>query len=593
MTHTKTAWIVCFVAASLAALAGGCPGRSGSPATPAVEDDLPDPGWTLSVVLRRQTADGAAHDVPLVERAVSDLALVPLSLDLRGMPLREESAAPAAPAFGFGSMAGALGAGGTAGGAGTVDTVRLDGSFRIGPETVAVPAWTARCDRDDACLTLERLEFTLAAPGAASRVTALDLFAAATDGELPPLFRRASILVAPGRVGEADVHAALAAVPADVASENGRRELEGLARDPAAAGGEEAALARVAALDDAVGAPAGQLLALAFAAESDLLTDRLAAASGVVVGRAVPRLLVATVDGGSADRPASATLDLRLDEVEARPQPGRPEGAARVFQVARGILESSLEGAVLRRALGGVPATTAAVLATAERLGIGTRRLRPADRAALPAGLPPLVAARVAETLDRGHEAALPERAVPFAGRERWAWWDIDPVSGRFIGVAEDGQHQGMIEVVVTTEEASLNEDYAFAIGMHTGAVGVEFGIAAGMLTWGGVTEEMIDEVEDLVATVACASCAKLELKTELKLELGDDCWEWNPLEETPLEVGAEISLGFCEAYAEGFQCSTGILIAALRGEPLVELEASGPVALTIGCDVDSGEEDE
>ncbi|MBI5489111.1 MAG: hypothetical protein HY905_17380 [Deltaproteobacteria bacterium] len=585
MTRTATAFLVCSVAASLAALAGGCPGRAGSPAIPAVEDQLPDPGWTLAVVLRRQTADGAAHDVPLVERPVADLALVPLSLVLRGVPIREESAPPAAPAFGFGSMTGALGSGETSGGAGTVDTVRLDGSFRIGAEAMAVPEWTARCDRDDACLVRERLEFTLAAPGAATRVTALDLFAAAADAELPPLFRRASILVASGRVGEADVRAALAAVPADVAPEDGRRELEALAQDPAAAGGQEAALARIAALDDAVGAPAGHLLTLAFAAESDALTDRLAAAGGVVIGRAVPRLFVATVDGGTADRPASATIDLRLDEVEARPRSGWPEGAARVFQVARGILESSLEGAVLRRALGGVPATTAALLATAERLGIGTLRLRPADRATLPAGLPPLVAVRLAETLDRGHEAALPERAVPFAGRERWGWWEIDPVSGRFVGVAEDGQHQGMIEVGITTEEAGLNENYAFAIGMHTGAVGVEFGIAAAMLTWGGVTEEMIDEVENLVSTVACASCAKLELKTELKLELGDDCWEWNPLEDTPLEIGGEAALGFCEAYAKGFQCSTGYLIAALRGDPALELEPDGPVAFTIGCD--------
>jgi hypothetical protein len=97
----------------------------------------------------------------------------------------------------------------------------------------------------------------------------------------------------------------------------------------------------------------------------------------------------------------------------------------------------------------------------------------------------------------------------------------------------------------------------------------------------------MLDAVEALVSTAACYSCAKLELKTELKVELGNECWEWTPLEETPLQVGAQAGLGFCESYAKGFQCASGYLLAALRGEEPPGLEVGGPIALTIGCDVD------
>ena len=95
-----------------------------------------------------------------------------------------------------------------------------------------------------------------------------------------------------------------------------------------------------------------EMINLAFAYESDELTERLANGAAVTVIRDIPRILITTVETGmTTDGSATTrtTLDLRLDEVSAVSYKGMPVGTTGLFQRARGMQESALEGRVLAR----------------------------------------------------------------------------------------------------------------------------------------------------------------------------------------------------------------------------------------------------
>jgi hypothetical protein len=345
-----------------------------------------------------------------------------------------------------------------------------------------------------------------------------------------------------------------------------------------APGSDEAARAAgdVQRRGDLAGLAAGPLVALTYAAESDSINRRVGRSTGVALLWSTPRVLVTTVEVESLDdgrAEAAVTLDLRVDRVGAVPYPGAPSRVAQLFQVARGLQSSILEGAVIARATGLARPVTTAVL-TVESLAGATPLLAigPENPEALGEleGLPPRCEQMMKDALARGRDVIVPEKPAELAGRERWGWWEVDPETGEVIGVMDDGQHQASTNYTLSLERVSLDDRMGFAIGAIVGATGTLFTISALMLEYGSATPEMIAAVEKYVKSIMCNSCASkagASAGVSGGVGYGGDCLKWE--KQVKQSVGAGVSVSFCEQYQKGFACASGMLLRGLKGEKL------------------------
>ncbi len=316
----------------------------------------------------------------------------------------------------------------------------------------------------------------------------------------------------------------------------------------------------------------GHLINLAFAAASDALTQDVAAANGITVVHALPRILISSIEtrqqaGGSVL--SDVSLDLRLDAVQAVPYTGMPKLAAEVFQRARGIQESALEGRVLARFVEepeGI-VTTAALMRQAQEQGQNLVLVSPDNRAALDQveGLPEPEIERINQALDAGDEVIVPEAAVAMAGAERWGWWQVDAGTGAFVGVLEGGQHQAMASYTVTLEKIGLNDDMGFALGLLTGTNATLMLLAAKILEHGQITEAAKKEVAALVEFLTCVTCPSFEVKVSLGAgaSVGNDCYKKGI--STSVEGGVGGSVAFCEKYKEGISCAASVILNGLE----------------------------
>jgi transglutaminase superfamily protein len=160
-----------------------------------------------------------------------------------------------------------------------------------------------------------------------------------------------------------------------------------------------------------------------------------------------PRLLVA--DLHSLNSGATAfSLDLRRDAVRAEAYPGVDKAGERAFRTVRGMLEASLEGAVLQAITQQPSITAPVVFRQALDQGIEMQFLVPDDRDRVDeADWPKDARARIVQDLRAGYGVIVPERfvVVPRAGGEpRVAWWRVDLTSGEMVGVMDTGLHQSM-----------------------------------------------------------------------------------------------------------------------------------------------------
>ena len=422
----------------------------------------------------------------------------------------------------------------------------------------------------------EWIEFDLRVPGQPARKLERTLYDArsAPAGGLPG-YRRYTITLLPGPVSEtsyaAERQEALSQLEAwNVLLEDFRQMPET----------NETALESIR-LEATAGGPVGHLINLAFAAASDALTEDIAAANGITVVHALPRILISSVetrqetDGTVA---SDVSLDLRLDAVQAVPYTGMPALAAEVFQRARGMQESALEGRVLARFVEDPQqiVTTAALMEQAQEQGQTLVLVSPDNRAALNevTGLPEPEAERINRALDAGDEIIVPEAAVAIAGAERWGWWQVDAETGAFTGVLEGGQHQAVASYTVTLERVGLNDDMGFALGLIAGSNATLMLLAAKMLEHGGqITEAVKQEVAALVEYITCAICPSFEVKVSLGVDasIGNDCYKAGI--GTGVDVGVGGSIAFCEKYKKGIACAASLILNGL------EVKAEGGVS--------------
>lgn len=496
----------------------------------------------LEIRLLRRMADGKETEVTRLERRLSELASVPIGVVVR-------------------HVEGGEGAPGT-----------YEQRLEVGSERVALPKQVWSCGGAAECPAKEWLRFELRGAGP-PRVIERVLYERAQGEKVPmPGYRRYTITVVSGKVARTDVERRIQEDHATLGLAERKKKADALKKS----GDEPGAIAELDALD--VGGTLGHELGLAFAAESDVLTERLAASFGVEIGRETPRILITTAESEGAHGRANLSLDLRLDEVRAdAPDPA----VARLFQLARGIEESALEAALLERLVSkqaGV--STARLMAEAHRRGIELRVITHGNQSEVAKlGAPPRFAALLTAAVEQGHHVVVPKSAVDLAGRRRWGFWQIAPETGVTVGVMEGGQHQGMVDYTQTVKTVALDEKKAFFIGMHAGMIQSEFMYAALMLKYGEVSPKLIQELKNALETSACSACPQAGIGVELSFKLGEDCYK-----KALFGLEKKLEFGFCDAYNNGFKCAVGMLVASLEGKNQLPAKIEPEASIKLGC---------
>lgn len=554
-------------------------------------DELPgDMHQRIRLTLHEETAGGETRELGRLEGRAVELGFTRLSLAILGVP---QVKAPE-PEKKKGGGAGGLFGGAVSGGdqqpepaaepqapARTVG-VMYRRVLQRGHETIDLAPTLVLEEEADSAIRREWLEIAIEAPGREPRIVVRDLYvvdAPAVDGSAPDAYRRYSLAVVTGPID-------VAAVRDHAKRLGGQNDLEASkARiDAIGDGADSKAASEAVAVEGEIGPLAGHLAGLAFAAESDALGRRIAHNNGVAFAQAIPRVIITSIEGGN-EGGYRVALDLRLDEVEAWSYPGYAMRAAEHFQSARGIQNTMLEGHFLERILGvRQTANTADMIAGVEggqgaMLVFGKGQEGRLDRIE---GLSPYARRLIEKSLAKGREVIIPPKPVQLAGRARLGWWEREPGTGRVIGVMDDGLHQATASYSINTTEIGLNDEMGFVIGMIIGATGTQFLIAAKILEYGEVTDQLIAEVEARVEALKCMSCPKAEASASAGASFGDSCFSVRK----KIEAGVSVSAGsFCEQYVAGMACASSMILQGLKGgSGGPSASASAGVEAKAGC---------
>lgn len=559
-------------------------------------DSLPEAMYqTLSISVHEETMDGKIRLLGRLEARTADIGLTPLTLTEIGMPRLKPSAEPARKSAGD-LLGGALAGDSTSKESepGKSSPPRPLGVVIRRTLTGAQVAGSLLQD-DSAASEIRRewLRFEISGPELEPLVVERDLFAAdspGTTGKRPPPFRRYNIVVLPGPIEPAAVDAYAAGLGETVDLEALSSRLHDLAAAESSAGGDVGA---AVSLSEDVGLLTGQLVGLRLAAASTTLTRRLAAASGIAAVQSLPRIFIVSM---SSDSPSTleAAIDLRLDQVDAWPYPGNASSVSEHFQTARGIQNTALEGFFVERMLEGKEAANTVNLIARVEGGQSAMQIftaADADRLDAIEGLSGYSRRLIEDSLQAGREVIVPSKPVMLAGRPRLGWWDLDPATGRVVGVMDDGMHQAMVEYTVNTEKIGLNDDTAFVMGLIVGAISTETLIAAKVLEKGAMTAELVADIEKKIAQIKCLSCpeasAKASAGASVSASVSGTCWELKKTLKVEKKAGAKASISFCEKYTEGLTCASRFILNAYKASPIIvktEAEAHLEASVKLPC---------
>ena len=78
------------------------------------------------------------------------------------------------------------------------------------------------------------------------------------------------------------------------------------------------------------------------------------------------------------------------------------------------------------------------------------------------------VRAAILESVNAGNVVVAPRVAQTSGGRNRWAWWQIDPSTGETLGIDDQGRGPATVEEGVVTSNSLW---IASAIGCITGSL--------------------------------------------------------------------------------------------------------------------------
>ncbi|RME44948.1 MAG: hypothetical protein D6791_11960 [Chloroflexi bacterium] len=534
--------------------------------------------WQHRIALRLllQTADGRTDILFQSEASVADWAYLPISAACLAIPLEapaEQQGGSAAGLFG-GALSGRTNQAPPKAQPPDIRGTRYRWSLSLPGVPAETRVYDVLASKPETAIVREWLEVTLKGPDGRERKVERTLYEPVGKSDRPADYRRHLLLVLPG------------AVRPDL-TEAVQRQLADLPLKEWEASSAHRPAPEVFARDEVLGTSVLQALLVRFAAASDEAIDRAGLANGILPLRTTPRLLIASVEK-HADQPLTIQLDLRLDEVDALPFPGVPVGLVRLFRLGRGIAESVLEGEVWSSVAQQEVATTAHLMKKATEQGIPLKVVNGSSVVAFIArtGMPKSIAKRLKAGLTNGAGAVVPERAVRIAGRDRWGWWQIDPSTGRTVGVMDNGLHGAMVEYGLASKDIGLHPKLGFALGMVTGANSTLFTIAGLLLEEGIVTAALIEKAKAMLSDLLCHSCPRAEAATSYSHSVEGFCLSKNI---SALSAGAKAEFDFCDEYVKGFQCAVGILLGGLKLEQVTEKMTIG-TGYEYGCTKESVE---
>ncbi len=192
-------------------------------------------------------------------------------------------------------------------------------------------------------------------------------------------------------------------------------------------------------------------LGLSFAEMSDRMVSETSAGLFIKAYYAAPRLIITGVKPN--DGAGDFSMDLRNTAVRAIPFPGQAADAATGFNIAKGFIESGIEGRTLENSTGQPVLTTARISAAAQEQGIPPVYLASDNLNLLDQlDLSEQANARITSATAAGKLVIIPVTRVQIDGGEHIGWWEIDPTSGETIGVIENGLHGALLEYLGTIE---------------------------------------------------------------------------------------------------------------------------------------------
>jgi len=378
----------------------------------------------------------------------------------------------------------------------------------------------------------------------------------------PPLFQRHAILITGNRIPAEVWEDRLKTVSDNDLLSDVKAGVEEVKKKIKSKKFDRSTLEKSTELEGKIGPELGHLVNMIFASTSDDQSEKEGEALSVYSYYQVPRVLI-TSFAGDQER-SEVSFDLRQDRVEAVAFPGQALTMKGTFLYGRGVMESMLEGKLLELLSGKPALTTAVLMQEAEQRNIPIRMFSSLEREGLQkAGLPKPVAEKINLVLDSSRIVVLPEKGVPWQGKNRWGWWDIDPQTMETIGVMDSGLHQAMVQRTILETEGPLQTKMGFVIGAMVGAVDTQWMIAGMILKYGELNKAALLEAKAYMKDINAYMCPGFEKKISVGVGFTaaemEDCFKIGY--GIKAEAGIEIKQGWCENFAKGFACASTTIL--------------------------------
>jgi len=316
-------------------------------------------------------------------------------------------------------------------------------------------------------------------------------------------------------------------------------------------------------LEEKIGPELGHLINMIFAYSSDSLTENAGEFLSVYSYFDLPRINIYSIEGNG--KTVATSMDLRHDSVSALPYPGQAVAMGETFLYGRGVFESVLEGKVLELFSGKKALTTAFIMQEAAKRKVPIRFISELEKHELEKlAMPDHVRNRALQAIASGSILIVPERSVRFEGKNRWGWWQVDPLTRETIGVLDTGLHQAMLQRTVLDTEGMLNSKMGFAIGAITGAVDTQWMLAGMVLKYGELNKKALQEIKSYMKQIKAYMCPEFEKSASVTIASVtvvdiEDCYKkefsWG------YERGVKIEMGWCQAFAKGFGCASTTIL--------------------------------
>ena len=156
-----------------------------------------------------------------------------------------------------------------------------------------------------------------------------------------------------------------------------------------------------------------------------------------------PRLILVLTRGEGED--LSAKIDLQKNNLRAVPFPGQIPNVTFDFEVARGLMESTLEGTVLSMVIGQPAISIADIFQQLEENEIALldeENLQSLENLQISE----TAKARITQAARSGKSILTPTRMLSLNGKTTIGWFETDKVTGQTISVMEDGGHPALVE---------------------------------------------------------------------------------------------------------------------------------------------------